>query len=137
MGIERIIGDKLFLNLQLHDGTDTMPKRVIVDIYDEAGALVESSIELPHRGGGLFSEDTELMPDKPFVVAQYRVVEADGSTISTFHSQEVDRFDKADPIDLPEFVTPKPFALQARVREDVRAKVIIKNNRIKIGVRDE
>lgn len=124
MTIQKNVGDKLNLSLQLHDGEDTFPKRAFVNLYDVAGNVLGSNIELSHVGGGLFLEDTEVMPNLQTVFAQFSVKEADGTTTSVDHNESIDRYEKSIPIDLPETIIPKPFAITKKVRSTrVKASV--------------
>lgn len=136
MAIEKKIGEKLKLTLQLHDGLDTMPNRVFVNLVDCENNNIKSDIELPHLGGGFFFESTELMPNVDTLFAKFRVLKSDGLTQSVDHSDEVDRYEKLIPVEIPSSIVPKPFAVTARV-SSVRAKVsITKLSIIKVTVRE-
>lgn len=86
-------GEALNLNLQLHDGLDTFPRRVFVELCNSSGTQVEAPFEIPHKGGGLFLEDQQLMPTSAadfLRIARFMVRDADGTTPSTIHSDETD-----------------------------------------------
>ena len=74
-------GDPLTINLQLYDGTASMPKRVFVDLTKPDGTFIESRFEIPHVVNGDFRDETRLMTSDYYLTAQYFVYESDGVTI--------------------------------------------------------
>lgn len=92
MSTQRKLNEKLYLNLQLSDGTASMPKRVFVNLYTGDGTLAASNIELSHVGGGEFKEDTVTMPDVENLTAQYVVYESDGVTVDLAYNVGKDIF---------------------------------------------
>lgn len=80
MSTQRKLNEKLFLSLQLSDGTASLPKRVFVDVRDSLGVLLHTGVELTSVGGGEFKEDTLLMPNQAVITAHYSVFESDGVT---------------------------------------------------------
>ena len=90
------VGEKLYLNLQLHDGADSLPLRVFVDIFDGDSNKIVNRREIPHNEGGLFQENVEVMPDRSKISAVYSVFELDGLTFSERHSVSKDDFVRDD-----------------------------------------
>lgn len=134
--IERAVGDKLKLTLQLHDGVDTMPKRVFCTLKDEDYVDVVASFEIPHVGGGVFQETDETMPNIDTLFAYFLVTEDDGVTPSLEHTQEHDRYERVVPLDLSS-VEIKPFNLIGNIQQGAIEGKITSDNRLVGFVRDE
>ena len=128
MSIKRTVGERLFLNLQLHDGEENFPLTVVVNLFNATGDQINSTpIELTHISNGYFSESTEVMPDVPFLIALYTVIEPTGS-ICPHYTQESDRFDRVVTSNVTSdgiVLTPKPFAVVARFRANQRVKSLV------------
>jgi len=76
-------GEIVPLALQLFDGSDSQKVRVVV-VGPSGTSLFEG--ELEHKIGGLYQSTDFQMPDLPFVIAQYEVLESNeyGRASDTF-----------------------------------------------------
>lgn len=90
-----IIGGPIVLRLQLEDGeTD---KYIKVILRDESGTEInESPVNLSHKGGGLYMDDSLAFPsDVDAIVAQYIVYEDEDYLIENAdYGIEEDIFEK-------------------------------------------
>lgn len=113
-------GEPYELTLELHDGEDSIPKRVFVDLKRNDQQNIEATFELPYRGNGLFQEDARTFPTDgtKTVFAFFRVFEADGTTESEIHGRSHDRYKLQDTVevDLPDVVIPKQKTIVGEVR---------------------
>ena len=73
-------GDKLPIQLQLYDGSKSLPKRVFVELSKPDGTLTEARFEIPHVINGDFRDETRVMTTDMYLTAQYFVYENDGVT---------------------------------------------------------
>lgn len=85
-------GDKIYLNLLLWDGVISLPKRVFVELRDQAGALIEPLFEIASVGGGEFRNSTRIMPNDSFVTASYFVYNNDGTTLDATYAAAKDTY---------------------------------------------
>lgn len=86
-----IIGATLNLNLQLFDGATN--KFVRATLRDASGASLGSPVAMPHVGLGLYSDDSQVMPNTAEVTATYKVFDDAGfTTPSADHSDALDVF---------------------------------------------
>lgn len=85
------VGSEIFLNAQLSDGTLSFPKKIKATLLDPNGVII-SVVDLTHIGSGLFTSRTEIMPQLPYITAQYMVYEEDGITPDTSYSMGMDVF---------------------------------------------
>lgn len=134
--IERAVGDKLKLTLQLHDGAESLPKRVFCTLKDELFVDIEPVFEVAHVGNGVFQENTKLMTNIPTLFAYFRVTESDGTTDSEDHSEEHDRYERIVPLDLST-VEIKPFALKGVVASGKIEGKISSDARLVGNIREE
>lgn len=104
------------LNLQLSDGDLSVPKVVKADLRDHDGVYL-TTINLTHVGGGLFKNDSYVMPDIPEMTAQYSVFENDGITRDITYSVDIDVFqlfeDKIDvTIDISNIIPQEEYIVE-------------------------
>lgn len=115
-------GGSYNLTLQLHDGADSLPKRVLCDLRLADQTLIGATFELPSRGDGLFQENAKLFPTDGTkeVFAYFRVMESDGVTESLIHSRAVDRYRLVNEVNvsIPSTIIPKQKSITANVRRD-------------------
>jgi hypothetical protein len=115
-------GEPYNLTLQLHDGADSLPKRVLCDLRKADSSLIGATFELPARGGGLFQEDARTFPTDGTeeIFAYFRVMETDGVTESVIHSRAVDRYRLLNEVSvqIPETIIPKQKSIIANVRRE-------------------
>lgn len=86
----RKLGDKLNLNLQLYDGTASLPRRVFCNLVRMDGTLVTPQFELTHVGEGEFTETTKVMTSDSILLAHYYVKLTDGVTLDTNYTVSKD-----------------------------------------------
>jgi hypothetical protein len=124
-------GEPYNLTLQLHDGEDSLPKRVLCDLRRADQTLLGSTFELPARGGGLFQEDARTFPTDGTeeIFAFFRVMESDGVTESEIHARAVDRYRLLNEVNvqIPETIIPKQKSITANVRRE-RIKADVKES---------
>lgn len=126
--IKRQVGEKLFLNLQLHDGEDNFPVEVVADLFNADGVKINLlPIELNHISGGYFVEASQTMPNTEFVLAQYSVLEPGGGECPHY-TQESDRFDRSIPVQIPASIVPKPFAIVAVLKDNQKIRASVKTS---------
>jgi len=116
------------LTLQLHDGADSLPKRVLCDLRRADQTLIGATFELPSRGNGLFQENAKLFPTDGTkeVFAFFRVMESDGTTESPIHSRAMDVYKllTAVNVSIPSTIIPKQKSITANIRlERISAEV--------------
>lgn len=90
--IETKVGSSLLLNAQLYDGSDSMPKKIFVQLTYPSGTLLEPLFEIPHVIDGDFRDESRSMPDFEYVTAQYFVYENDGVTLDRTYAVTKDIF---------------------------------------------
>jgi len=89
------VGEPVRLNVQLADGEESMPRVVKGLIRNTIGSFVQE-ITLTHVGGGLFKDDSYVMPEQDLLSVQYAVYEIDELTKDTSYSTDVDTFVRSD-----------------------------------------
>ena len=113
-------GEAYNLTLELHDGEDSIPKRVFVDLRVPNQQNLEATFELPYRGNGIFQEDARTFPSDGTkeVFAYFRVLETDGTTESEIHGRCHDRYklEATIEVDLPDVVIPKQKVITGEIR---------------------
>lgn len=80
--IDRKFGEKLFLKFLSSDGDEN--KRVFVSLLLPDNSLFKPILELSNVGGGLYTEESEIMPQLPVLIAKFDVFEQDGTTDSGY-----------------------------------------------------
>jgi hypothetical protein len=85
MGLSVKVGDPIPLSLQLRDGNES---QVVQATVLTPTAKVVSEVLLAHQRGGLYMSAAVAMPDVPFVVAQYKVLNTD------FYEDAADEFQR-------------------------------------------
>jgi hypothetical protein len=89
-------GQAIPLAFQLHDGDTTKYVRAVV--RDSSDTPISGSpFSLPHESAGLYTNNSGVMPDTPFITVQYQAfTDAGFTTPSTVHSTvcvEIPRID--------------------------------------------
>ena len=81
-----VLGDPIFLNVQL--GSGSVGKYVLATLRDINGVIFGSAVLLTDQGGGFYSDKTVPMPNKPLVVATYRVYDDAGYSVISAENQD-------------------------------------------------
>lgn len=90
------IGQRIPISIQLFDGaTDKFVKASIIKA--DGSAISGSPFNVPHVSGGLYSLNTQSMPNTEYISVQYKIYNDDEFTVpSEDHSDTLDVFSLAE-----------------------------------------